>query len=42
MLAAKDPARLDTFRTEYHALAREYFSDNIVHCDFLLTRAIKR
>jgi SAM-dependent methyltransferase len=42
MLAAKDPARLDTFRTEYIALAREYFSDNIVHCDFLLTRAIKR
>jgi SAM-dependent methyltransferase len=42
MLAAKDPARLETFRTEYITLARDYFSDNIVHCDFLLTRAIKR
>lgn len=42
MLAAKDPARLETFRTEYLALARDNFADNIIHCDFLLTRAIKR
>jgi len=42
MLAMSDPARLETFRTEYIALVRQYFSDNIVHCDYLMTRAIKR
>jgi SAM-dependent methyltransferase len=42
MLSDKDPARLETFRSEYVALVNEYFSNNIVHCDFLMTRAIKR
>jgi hypothetical protein len=42
MLAEKDPARLETFRSEYVALVTEYFSSNVVHCDFLMTRGIKR
>jgi SAM-dependent methyltransferase len=41
MLTAKDPSRLETFRSEYLALVRDYFSNNIVHCDYLMTRAIK-
>jgi SAM-dependent methyltransferase len=41
-LTAEDPARLETFRSEYLALVSEYFSDNLVHCDFLMTRAVKR
>lgn len=42
MLTANDPARLETFRSEYLAIVREYFSNNLVHCDFLMTRAVKR
>ena len=42
MLTAKDPAKLETFRSEYLALVREYFSNNVVHCDYLMTRAVKR
>jgi hypothetical protein len=41
-LMAKDPATLETFRSEYLALVRDYFSNNIVHCDYLITRAIRR
>lgn len=40
-LAVADPARLATFRAESDALASEYFADNIVRQDYLLTRAIK-
>ena len=42
MLSEKDPARLETFRSEYLALVSEYFSNNLVHCDFLMTRGVKR
>ena len=42
MLTANDPAKLETFRSEYLALVRDYFSNNIVHCDYLMTRAVKR
>jgi SAM-dependent methyltransferase len=42
MLTTQDPARLETFRSEYLALVREYFSNNVVHCDYLMTRAVKR
>jgi SAM-dependent methyltransferase len=39
---ATEPARLAAFRAEFDALAAEYFHDNIVRQDFLMTRAIKR
>jgi SAM-dependent methyltransferase len=40
-LTASNPARLSEFRTEYDALAAEYFDDNAVRQDYLLTRATK-
>jgi SAM-dependent methyltransferase len=40
-LTANDPSRLVTFRKEYDALAAEYFRDNFMQQDFLMTRAIK-
>ena len=41
MLTATDPARLEQFRAEYLALVPDYFHDNVVRCDYLLTRAVK-
>lgn len=38
----KDPAKLAAFRKELDALIAEYFSDNIVRQDFLMTRATRR
>jgi SAM-dependent methyltransferase len=40
-LQESDPAKLEQFRREYDALAREYFEDNLLRQDFLMTRAIK-
>jgi hypothetical protein len=40
-LAATDPARLAEFRREAEALVAEYFEDNVVHQDYLMTRAVK-
>lgn len=40
-LAATDPARLQSFRQEFDALVAQYFRDNLVHQDYLLTRATK-
>jgi hypothetical protein len=40
-LQESDPARLEQFRREYEALASEYFQDNILRQDFLMTRATK-
>jgi SAM-dependent methyltransferase len=40
-LTASDPARLAAFRREYDALVDEYFEDNILRQDYLMTRAIK-
>ncbi len=40
-LSATDPARLAAFRGEYDALINEYYEDNIVRQDYLLTRAVK-
>jgi hypothetical protein len=40
-LEGKDPAKLVAFRKEYDALAAEYFHDNFMQQDFLMTRAIK-
>jgi hypothetical protein len=36
-----DPAKLATFRAEVEALIGQYYRDNLVHQDFLLTRATK-
>jgi SAM-dependent methyltransferase len=41
MLSATDPAKLDMFRQEADALTAEYFSDNLLRQDYLMTRAIK-
>jgi SAM-dependent methyltransferase len=41
MLSATDPARLEQFRREYDALAAEYFEDNLLRQDYLITRATK-
>lgn len=38
---AADNARLANFRAEFDALADLYFDDNIVHQDFLMSRAVK-
>ncbi|MDO8793060.1 MAG: hypothetical protein Q7J25_00390 [Vicinamibacterales bacterium] len=36
-----DPSKLAAFRREFDALATEYFEDNIVRQDYLMTRAVK-
>jgi len=40
-LEGRDPAKLEKFRREYDALAGEYFEDNLLRQDYLITRAIK-
>lgn len=40
-LSATDPAKLAAFRSEYEALIAEYYEDNIMRQDYLLTRATK-
>jgi SAM-dependent methyltransferase len=40
-LSASDPAKLATFRKELEAAAADYFDDNVVRQDFLMTRAVK-
>jgi SAM-dependent methyltransferase len=40
-LTSTDPARLVSFRREYEAIVADYFEDNIVRQDYLLTRATK-
>jgi len=40
-LTASDPARLAEFRREFAALTSEYFADNVVRQDYLITRAVK-
>ncbi len=40
-LTATDPARLVTFRREYDAIVADYFENNTVRQDYLLTRATK-
>jgi len=41
MLSASDPGKLDAFRRESEALAAEYFDDNVLRQDYLMTRAVK-
>jgi SAM-dependent methyltransferase len=40
-LEGTDPVRLAAFRSEYTAVVAEYFEDNLVRQDYLLTRALK-
>jgi len=40
-LGPSDPAKLEQFRKEYEALASQYFADNLVRQDYLITRATK-
>jgi len=40
-LSASDPAKLATFRREYDALAAEYFDENTIKQEYLMTRATK-
>jgi SAM-dependent methyltransferase len=40
-LSASNPAQLAEFRREFETLAAEYFSDNVLRQDYLLTRATK-
>jgi SAM-dependent methyltransferase len=40
-LEASDPARLETFRKEYEALASEYFDTNQIRQGYLMSRAVK-
>ncbi len=39
---AAEPERLAAFRAEFDALAAQYFHDNFVRQDFLMSRAVKR
>jgi SAM-dependent methyltransferase len=41
VLSANDPSRLADLRREYDALATEYFHDNTMQQDYLMTRATK-
>jgi SAM-dependent methyltransferase len=40
-LSQTDPGRLDVFRQQFDAVVAQYFQDNIVRQDYLLTRATK-
>ena len=40
-LTATDPARLEIYRREFEATVADYFEDNVVRQDYLLTRATK-
>jgi hypothetical protein len=40
-LNTSDPTRLRAFRSEYETLVAEYYEDNIVRQDYLLTSATK-
>jgi len=40
-LSANDPSKLAAFRQQYDALVTEYFRENTVQQDFLMTRATK-
>jgi hypothetical protein len=40
-LSASDPAGLAQFGREFEVIVADYFSDNFVHQDYLLTRGTK-
>jgi len=41
-LSQRDPAALERFRADYEALAAQYFEDNMLVRDFLITTATKK
>ena len=41
ILSSQDPAHLALFRREYETLVTQYLEDNIIHQDYLMTRATK-
>jgi hypothetical protein len=41
MLSATDPDRLAVLRRQLEALVADYFEDNMIHQDYLLTRATR-
>jgi SAM-dependent methyltransferase len=41
MLKTSDPTKLDAFRAEIDALTSEYYADNVLRQDYLITRAVK-
>jgi SAM-dependent methyltransferase len=41
LLSVGNPAKLAAFRREYEEIAAEYLRDNVVHQDYLMTRANK-
>lgn len=41
MLSASDPGRLARLRSEFEAITAEYVDENLLHQDYLLTRALK-
>jgi hypothetical protein len=40
-LYADDPTKLAAFRTELDAAMKPYFRDNVMHQEFLMSRATK-
>ena len=40
-LSANDPAKLAAFRREYDTMAAEFFHENVIQQDYLMTRATK-
>jgi hypothetical protein len=40
-LSRSDPAKLESYRREYDALAAEYFEHNLLRQSYLMSRAIK-
>ena len=40
-LTATDPAKLEVYRREFEATTADYFEDNLVRQDYLITRATK-
>jgi len=41
MLSATNPERLDEFRREFDVVVTQYYRDNLVRQDYLMTRARK-
>ena len=41
MLSTADPGKLASFRKEYEALAGEYYADNAMRQEYLMTKAVK-
>ena len=40
-LSSADPSKLAVFRREYDAIAADYFENNTIRQDYLMTRATK-